>query len=91
MLAHWMRPCVYFRPDLRALRAAPTTADQFVRRAAEALIAKLGLPVVSFPGGHTGFMSDPQGLRARAREGARRRIGAKVSSPCRTRLLRECQ
>ena len=72
MLAHWMRACTHFRPDLRALRAAPTrivaglgdatTADQLVRRATEALVAELDLPVVSFPGGHTGFMSDPQGF-----------------------------
>lgn len=72
MLAHWMRPCVHFRPDLRALRAAPTrivaglgdatTADQLVRRATQALVAKLGLPVVTFPGGHTGFMSEPDGF-----------------------------
>ena len=58
------------RPDLAALRAAPTrivaglgdatTRDQFVRRTTNALVAKLGLPVVAFPGGHTGFISEPQ-------------------------------
>lgn len=72
MLAHWMRPCISFRPDLPALRAVPTrivaglgdttTGDQLVGRTTNALVAQLGLPVVPFPGGHTGFMSDPQGF-----------------------------
>lgn len=69
MLAHCLRPTSFYRPDLSALRAAPTrivvgggraSAGQLAHRTAAALARQLGTPLVEFPGGHTGFADEPE-------------------------------
>jgi pimeloyl-ACP methyl ester carboxylesterase len=65
-LAHLIRPTTRYRPDVAALRDAPTRvvvgigADsgpgQLARRSAEALADGLGTPTVAFPGDHGGFL-----------------------------------
>lgn len=61
-----------YRPDVEALRAAPTRvvvaagADSggvLMRRAAEALAEALGQEIVLFPGDHGGFAGDEYGMR----------------------------
>jgi pimeloyl-ACP methyl ester carboxylesterase len=58
---------VRYRPDLDALRAAPTrvllavgeeTGDTFTGRTTRALAEQLGRDVVVFPGGHGGFAAE---------------------------------
>jgi clorobiocin biosynthesis protein CloN7 len=68
-LAHLLRPTTSFRPDIAALRAAPTrivVADgaaskgQLASRCAGALAGQLGTAVVEFPGDHGGFAALPE-------------------------------
>jgi clorobiocin/coumermycin A biosynthesis protein CloN7/CouN7 len=68
-LAHLLRPTTEFRPDIDALRAAPTrivvaggTTSQgtLPHHTAVALAERLGTPVVEFPGDHTGFVTFPE-------------------------------
>jgi pimeloyl-ACP methyl ester carboxylesterase len=68
-LAHLLRPTTSYRPDLPALRAAPTrivvgagttSKGQLANRAAVALSAELGTPVAEFPGDHGGFAALPE-------------------------------
>ncbi len=68
-LAHLIRPTTHFRPDIDALRAAPTrivvgvgatSAGQLANRAASALAARLGTTAVEFPGDHGGFLAQPE-------------------------------
>jgi clorobiocin/coumermycin A biosynthesis protein CloN7/CouN7 len=68
-LAHLIRPTTRYRPDIAALRAAPTrivvaagatSAGQLANRSAVALADQLGTPVVEFPGDHGGFMALPE-------------------------------
>jgi hypothetical protein len=58
-----------YRLDLAALKSAPTrivpaggrsAPGSAPYRAAEALAAKLGEPLVEFPGGHTGWLLRPK-------------------------------
>jgi pimeloyl-ACP methyl ester carboxylesterase len=67
-----------YSPDLEALRRSPTrivvgvgdesTPDQMTYQASHALAGKLGSRPASFPGGHGGFESHPDGFAARLRE-----------------------
>ena len=68
-LAHLIRPTTGYRPDIRALAAAParivvaagaTSRGQVANRAAVALAAQLGTRVVEFPGDHGGFAALPE-------------------------------
>jgi len=75
--AHEMRRTIRFRPDVAALRAAPTrivvgvgeeSTGQICDRTSAALAAGLGIEPTSFPGGHTGFVDVPDLFAARLRE-----------------------
>jgi pimeloyl-ACP methyl ester carboxylesterase len=66
---HGLLPIALYQPDLSALRAGPATViiaqgsastGQFAQRTAVALADRLGTPPKSFPGGHTGFISEPR-------------------------------
>jgi clorobiocin biosynthesis protein CloN7 len=66
--AHGLLPIACYRPDFAALDAAPTrvvvaggstSEGEFAHRTAAALAERLGTPMVTFPGGHGGFASDP--------------------------------
>lgn len=68
-LAHLIRPTTRYRPDIEALRAAPTrivvaaggtSKGQLANRAAVALAGQLGTTVVDFPGDHGGFLALPE-------------------------------
>jgi clorobiocin biosynthesis protein CloN7 len=68
-LAHLLRPTTRWRPDVQALRAAPTrivvaagatSKGQLANRTAAALAEQLGTSVVDFPGDHGGFLAFPQ-------------------------------
>jgi hypothetical protein len=68
-LAHLIRPTTRYRPDIRALQAASTrivvgagatSGGQLANRAAVALAAELGTPVIEFPGDHGGFLALPE-------------------------------
>jgi clorobiocin biosynthesis protein CloN7 len=65
--SHGLLPITFYRPDMAALRAAPTrvvaaggttSKGQFPQRTAAALAKRLGTPLIDFPGGHTGFVTD---------------------------------
>jgi pimeloyl-ACP methyl ester carboxylesterase len=58
-----------YQPDLAALRAAASrlvvaggvaSRGEFPQRTAAALAERLGTPLMEFPGGHVGFVTDPQ-------------------------------
>ena len=68
-LGHLIRPTTRYRPDIEALRTAPTrivvavgatSKGQLANRSARALAAELGTPAVEFPGDHGGFVALPQ-------------------------------
>ena len=68
-LAHLIRPTTRYRPDIEALRTAPTrivvavgatSKGQLANRSARALADELGTPAVEFPGDHGGFVALPQ-------------------------------
>ena len=68
-LAHLIRPTTRYRPDIAALRAAPTrivvaagatSTGQLANRSAVALASQLGTPVAEFPGDHGGFLAAPE-------------------------------
>jgi pimeloyl-ACP methyl ester carboxylesterase len=68
-LAHLIRPTTGYRPDIAALRAAPTrivvaagatSTGQLANRSAVALADQLGTPVAELPGDHGGFMALPE-------------------------------
>jgi pimeloyl-ACP methyl ester carboxylesterase len=74
---HELRDTTRFRPDLAALRAAPTrivvgigedSAGEMCDRTSRALAAALGTAPAMFPGGHIGFAEDPPPFAARLRE-----------------------
>jgi hypothetical protein len=61
---HGMRAIAGYRPDVAALRGARVvvgigaeSGHQLAHRCAIALAAQLGVAPVTFPGGHTGFLS----------------------------------
>jgi pimeloyl-ACP methyl ester carboxylesterase len=62
--------CTHYRPDVAALRAAPTRTviavgeesdGQLARRGGEAIAARLGSEPVVFPSGHSGFLGGEYG------------------------------
>jgi pimeloyl-ACP methyl ester carboxylesterase len=66
--AHGLLPIALYQPDFRALEAAPTrlivaggtaSRGEFPQRTAVALAGRLGTPLLHFPGGHVGFLTDP--------------------------------
>ena len=73
---HGMRPTTTFRPDLTALRAAPTrivvgigeaSTGQICDRTSRALAAGLGIEPTPFPGGRIAFVDDPAAFAPRLR------------------------
>jgi len=67
--SHGLLPIALYQPDISALQAALTrlvvaggtaSKGQFAQRTAVALAERLGTTLVEFPGGHTGFISDPK-------------------------------
>jgi pimeloyl-ACP methyl ester carboxylesterase len=74
---HLMPAIIDFIPDLDALHALPTrivvgvgvkAAEQPAHKSALLLAANLGLPAVSFPGNHAGFVFEPVEFAFRLRE-----------------------
>jgi clorobiocin biosynthesis protein CloN7 len=70
---HGLLPIALYEPDLAALRlprprvfvaAGTTSTAELAHRAATELAERLGTPLVEFPGGHTGFASDPESFVA---------------------------
>lgn len=64
---HGLLPIALYSPDCAALQAAPTrvivaggltSRGEFAQRTAAALAQRLGTPLIDFPGGHAGFVSD---------------------------------
>jgi pimeloyl-ACP methyl ester carboxylesterase len=73
---HMERPTTRWRPDLPALRSGSprivvgigeASGGQLCDRTARALATTLGTDPVSFPGGHIGFLEDPDGFATRLR------------------------
>ncbi len=69
-----LRATTRWQPDITALRAGPTrivigvgddSAGQLCDRTSTALAAALGVEPTMFPGGHTGFVEDPEGFATR--------------------------
>ncbi|MFC4951246.1 alpha/beta fold hydrolase [Pseudonocardia sp. GCM10023141] len=74
--AHELRPSTYWNPDLHVLRSSPVrivagigdaSTGQECDRTTTALAARLGIEPTLFPGGHTGFVDDPQTFVVRLR------------------------
>ena len=70
---HGLLPITLYRPDIAALQAASTrvvaasgiaSEGQFAQRTGAALAERLGTPLVTFPGGHVGFISDSRDFAA---------------------------
>lgn len=66
---HGLLPIALYQPDLSVLgrtkvkvvvAGGATSKGQFAQRTAVALAERLGIPLTDFPGGHTGFASDPR-------------------------------
>ena len=75
--AHMLRHTVRFRPDIAALRAAPTqmvvgigeeSTGELCDRTSRALADLLGIEPTLFPGDHIGFAEQPEAFAARLRE-----------------------
>jgi pimeloyl-ACP methyl ester carboxylesterase len=73
---HEMRGTIGWQPDIGVLRAGPTrivvgigdaSVGQLCDRASTALAATLGVEPTMFPGGHAGFVEDPDGFAIRLR------------------------
>jgi clorobiocin/coumermycin A biosynthesis protein CloN7/CouN7 len=73
---HGLLPIGLYQPDFSALQAAPTrvvvaggttSRGEFAQRTAVALAERLGTPLVDFPGGHAGFVSDAKDFGAALR------------------------
>lgn len=74
--AHMMRPTTRWQPDISALRSATTrivvgigeeSGGQLCDRTSTALAAELGIEPTMFPGGHIGFVEDPETFATRLR------------------------
>lgn len=74
--AHGLLPIALYQPDFSALQAAPTrvmvaggttSKGQFAQRAAVALTQRLGIDLVDFPGGHSGFITGTKDFAAALR------------------------
>ena len=66
---HGLLPIALYQPDFSALETAPTrlviaggatSKGEFPHRTALALANRLGTELMEFPGGHTGFVSQPK-------------------------------
>jgi hypothetical protein len=66
---HGLLPIALYQPDFSALQTASsrivvaggtTSKGEFPQRTAVALAKRLGTPLIDFPGGHVGFISDPK-------------------------------
>lgn len=66
---HGLVPIVLYEPEISALQAASTriviaggttSKGELSQCAAAALAERIGVPLVDFPGGHTGFISHPE-------------------------------
>lgn len=75
--AHELRATTHWQPDLTALRSAGTrivvgigddSAEQQCDRTSQALAQALGIEPTSFPGGHTGFVENPDAFATRLRD-----------------------
>jgi pimeloyl-ACP methyl ester carboxylesterase len=65
---HGLFPIALYQPDFAALEAAPTrlivaggtaSKGEFPQRSAVALARRLDTPLINFPGGHVGFLTEP--------------------------------
>jgi pimeloyl-ACP methyl ester carboxylesterase len=74
--AHELRATTRWEPDLAALRAGAArvivgigeaSTGQVCDRTSTALATGLGVPATMFPGGHTGFVDDPEAFATRLR------------------------
>jgi pimeloyl-ACP methyl ester carboxylesterase len=74
--AHMFRPTAHWRPDIATLRSIPTrvligigeqSTDQICDRTSRALATALGIEPTMFPGGHVGFVDDPDAFATRLR------------------------
>ncbi|HEY3843434.1 MAG TPA: alpha/beta hydrolase [Acidimicrobiales bacterium] len=70
---HGLLPIALYQPDFSALQAAPTrvmvaggaaSKGEFAQRTAAALAERLGNPLIEFPGGHAGFVTEPEDFAA---------------------------
>jgi pimeloyl-ACP methyl ester carboxylesterase len=75
--AHMLRATTRWEPDIAVLRSVPTrvvvgigerSGGELCDRTSRALAAALGAPPAMFPGGHIGFLDDPNAFAARLRE-----------------------
>ena len=78
---HELRPTTRWQPDVPALRTLPArvivgigedSTDELCDRTSRALAAQLDIEPTMFPGGHTGFADDPDGVRRQTAPSARR-------------------
>ncbi len=74
---HGLLPIALYQPDFSALQAAParvmvaggtTSKGEFAQRTAVALAERLDIPLIEFPGGHAGFVTEPQEFAAVLRD-----------------------
>jgi pimeloyl-ACP methyl ester carboxylesterase len=74
--AHMLRATAFWQPDITALRSANArivvgvgeeSAGQLCDRTSTALAAALGIEPTMFPGGHIGFVENPDGFATRLR------------------------
>jgi pimeloyl-ACP methyl ester carboxylesterase len=74
--AHMFRPTTHWRPNVAILRSIPTrvmvgigeqSAGQICDRTSRALATALGIEPTMFPGGHVGFVDDPNAFATRLR------------------------
>lgn len=74
--AHMLRATAFWQPDITALRSASVrivvgigeeSAGQLCDRTSTALAAALGIEPTMFPGGHVGFVENPDGFATRLR------------------------
>jgi len=70
---HGLLPIALYQPDFSALQAAPArlmvaggtaSKGEFPQRTAVALAERLGTPLIDFPGGHAGFVSESKEFAA---------------------------
>jgi clorobiocin biosynthesis protein CloN7 len=70
---HGLLPIAFYQPDFSALQDAParvivaggrTSKGEFAQRTAVALAESLGTPLIDFPGGHAGFVSESKDFAA---------------------------
>lgn len=70
---HGLLPVTLYQPDIAALQAASTrvvaasgiaSEGQFAQRTGAALAERLGTPLITFPGGHVGFITDSRDFAA---------------------------